>query len=246
MRLDAALLEREYTSDIREARGWILSGKVRVNNKYITKAGFPVRGDEIIELKANRPYVSRGGEKLEPIIHQWEFPVADKVFMDIGASTGGFTDVLLQKGAAHVYALDVAYGILDHKIRSHAGVTVIEKTHICDFTDADIIHRLDYLVCDASFISLRKILACLNTNFKSEKSILWEGIFLFKPQFEACTEFLNKGILSEEYHRDILRDFEHFLTEERVEKLALAPSPILGRKGNREYFYHLRKIRVME
>lgn len=241
MRLDEYLIHHNFTSNIKEARGWIMSGKIKVNDTYITKIGWEIKKDDHVQYISSSKWVSRGGDKLYPILTEWKFPVQNNVFLDIGASTGGFTDVLLSNGARKIFALDVAYGFLHPKLRNHPNVVSIERTHICDLADENIIKEIDYIVCDASFISLKKILNCLNENFFLKNKKSFEGIFLMKPQFEAKKEDLNKGILDKTKREYYLNEMRSFLRQYKIQFIRHSDAGISGRKGNLEYFLHLRK-----
>ncbi len=241
MRIDEWMVHHGVADNLPLARALLMAGNVLVNDRPVTKAGYSVSEKDRIRLRGVRKFVSRGGEKLSAALEEWDFPVKGKIFLDIGASTGGFSDALLQKGAARIYALDVAYGILDDKIRSDPRVTPIERTHICRLSPEQMAERPDYFVADVSFISLKKVLLCLQKLFSEGfEGSGFEGIALFKPQFEAPPEALQGGILKDdELLERTIRDFKLFLDSHDIDVLHAMASPLLGAKGNREYLYHL-------
>ncbi len=234
-RLDEILVERGLAKNLKEAQGKILAGKVLVENKRIYHAGKRFPKGISLEIKKESPYVSRGGEKLEKALSLWNFPVKDSLWIDIGASTGGFTDLLLQKGAKKVIALDVGYGLLHPRLREDPRVYPLERTHILSLKWEDLPFSPMYFCMDLSFISSKKVLLYIKRNFP-----LQEGILLFKPQFEAPSSLVEKGIITkEEVLSSLLEEFIFFLQEENIFIKGFLPSFIKGAKGNQEYFFWL-------
>lgn len=235
-RIDERLIQEGLAEGPEVARGLIMGGHVLVNDKPVTKPGFQVRGGDSIRLRNVRRFVSRGGEKIDPVLEAWSFRVEGRVFLDLGASTGGFSDALLQRGASKVYALDVAYGLLDDKIRSNPRVRVLERRHVCSLEAADLPEKPDAFVADLSFISLRKVIPCLRRLYGA-----WEGLVLFKPQFEVAEGELVGGVVEDEGARlAALNQFRAFLDTLDVEVIDSRESSLPGAKGNREFFLWLR------
>ena len=242
-RLDKFLLDLGYFDNKSKASATILAGSVKINDEVITKAGFqsdPTKNYQI-EIKT-MPYVSRGGFKLEKALKTFDVEVQDRICFDAGASTGGFTDCLLQNGAKKVYAVDVGYGQIAWKLRSDARVKVIEKTNIrnCEFseiyTEGDVLP--DLVVMDVSFISIKKILPNLKTFLKPD---FHEMICLIKPQFEAGQEFVEKGgvVRDKKVHVEVIKNVIEYAAEICYTALNLTSSPIKGPSGNIEYLIHL-------
>lgn len=239
-RLDMALVERGLAETRQKAQAIIMSGVVFVNGQKADKAGFAVAEDASIEVRGNAlPYVSRGGLKLEKAMREFGLKLEGCVCADIGASTGGFTDCMLQNGAAKVYAVDVGYGQLDWKLRSDPRVVCLERTNARYLTHEQVPDELDFASIDVSFISLRLILPAVNGLLKDSGHVAC----LVKPQFEAGREKVGKkGVVRDpNVHREVL---EHFLThtkENDFTVLALTYSPIRGPEGNIEYLGYLQK-----
>ena len=238
-RLDTLVFERGHTISREKAKALILSGKVYVNGEKITKAGEQV--SEFAEITIEEPlkYVSRGGFKLEKALNELDINVKDKTCLDIGASTGGFTDCLLQNGAAKVYAVDVGYGQLDWKLRKDKRVIVIER---CNFRhiDNDLINeKVDIIVIDVSFISLKLIIP------KALKFLKENGIIipLIKPQFEAGKENVGKGGIVKDptVHKQVINSLSTFFSQHYLNVVNIIESPILGQKGNKEFLALLKK-----
>lgn len=254
-RLDKILVSKGLVKSREMARALIIEGKVFVDGKKITKAGTSVSEISDISLKAiDSPYVSRGGMKLEAAIHFFNINLNDKITMDVGSSTGGFTDCLLKRGAKKVYCIDVGYGQLAWSLRKDHRVILLERTNIryldkiirdqeskirgSEFEDL-IKRNIDIATIDVSFISLTKVIPQVLTFLKEEGEVL----ALVKPQFEVGKEEVGKG--------GIVREEEKRLkavtaVQEDVEKLGLKTigifrSPLPGQKGNREFFLYLKR-----
>lgn len=232
VRLDEVVAERNAISRS-QARALIIEGRVRVNGAPVTKAGTAVREDATIELKTPRPFVSRGGEKLDHALNEFGLDVRGLRTLDVGASTGGFTDCLLQRGAAHVVAVDVGYGQLDWRLRNDPRVTVMERTNFRTISsDALPDGPFDLIVVDASFISLRTILS-------SAIAFLAPGghiVALVKPQFEAGRDRVKRGVVRDPgVHRAVLREIRDAMVDRGLTPTALTASPLRGPAGNREF-----------
>ncbi len=242
-RLDKYLTDLGYFDTKSKAASAILAGNVKINDEYITKAGFQINLNKEynIEVKS-MPYVSRGGFKLKKAIDAFNPNIKDRICFDAGASTGGFTDCLLQNGAKYVYAVDVGYGQLDWKIRSDSRVKTIEKTNlkICSvediYTDNDAM--ADLLVSDLSFISLTKVLENLKTLLAPE---FHEMICLIKPQFEAGKDKVEKGgvVRDPKVHAEVIKNVIECATKLDYSIKGLTFSSIKGPAGNIEYLIWL-------
>ncbi len=212
-----------------------MAGKVFVDQKCIDKSGQQISINSIIHIKDKiHPWVSRGGMKLEKAIIEFKLNCKSVVALDVGASTGGFTDVLLTYGAKNVYAIDVGYGQLDWKLRNDKRVIVYEKTNARFLSDKIIKHELDVIVCDASFISLKKILP---SALKYLKTNGWLAA-LIKPQFEVGKELVGKGgiIKNSKLHEIVINDIKSWVTNDmKMNLIGVVDSPILGTKGNKEF-----------
>ncbi len=236
-RLDELVAERSGISRS-QARALIIEGRVRVNGAPATKPGTSIRDGAAIEVERPRPFVSRGGEKLDFALSEFGMNVRGTRALDIGASTGGFTDCLLKHGAAHVVAVDVGYGQLDWGLRNDPRVTVMERTNFRTLAgNAFAGQPFDVIVADASFISLRTILA-------HAVSFLAPGgeiVALVKPQFEAGRARLGKrGVVRDpEVHRAVLREIRDAMAEVGLIPTALTASPLVGPAGNREFLLRL-------
>lgn len=242
-RLDKILVDLGYFDNKSKAAAAVLSGNVKINDEVITKAGFQIDPNKKLEVEIkSMPYVSRGGFKLEKALKTFDVTVKDRVCLDAGASTGGFTDCLLQNGAKKVYAADVGYGQLAWKIRSDERVKTIERTNIknCNFEDiyAQDDEIADLLVMDVSFISIEKVLPNLKKLLKSE---FHELICLIKPQFEAGKNLVDKGgvVKDKNVHLDVINRVIEFAKSLDYKVLDLTSSPIKGPSGNIEYLIHL-------
>lgn len=238
-RLDVLLTERGHADSRTKAQAIIMSGQVYVNGQKADKPG--VSYEEMVDIEVREshacPYVSRGGLKLEKALRDFGVKPVDYVCSDSGASTGGFTDCLLQQGARKVFAIDVGYGQLDWKIRSDPRVVVMERTNVRYVTPEQLGEPLDLSVVDVSFISLKIVLPVIKTFLKPTGQVLC----LIKPQFEAGKEKVGKkGVVREpETHKEVLDDFVALAAELEFNILGLTFSPVKGPEGNIEFLGHL-------
>lgn len=220
------------------AQSLILAGRVRSGDEVIDKPGRQLPEDaDLTVLQDPNPYVGRGGLKLERALETFHLKIDGKTAIDIGASTGGFTDCLLQNGARKVFAVDVGYGQLDWKLRSDKRVVVLDRTNARNLTAADLNgEAMDLAVIDVSFISLKLVVPPLLPLLRPEADL----VALVKPQFEVGKdEVENKGIITDpEKHKKVLTNLRDFLTTQKWALSDLVPSPIKGQKGNQEYLLH--------
>ncbi len=235
-RLDLILVEREIFETREKAKREIMAGNVIVNEQTVTKAGTNFNDDEktVIRIKDRLKYVSRGGLKLEKAIKVWELDFSGKTVLDIGASTGGFTDCALQNGAKKVYSVDVGTNQLDWKLRNDERVVSIENMHIKDLEPENLKNeKMDFIVIDVSFISLTKVIPYLNKFLNTEGKV----IMLVKPQFEVGKEKIGKnGIVTEEqYHDEAIKKIISFIKDNSYKLIGVEESPIRGTKGNKEF-----------
>jgi len=241
-RLDTLLVERGLAASRERARAMILAGSVRVNGQPAAKAGTPVPLDADVTLTApDHPYVGRGGLKLAHALDLFGIEVAGRMALDIGASTGGFTDVLLQRGAARVVALDVGHGQLDWKLRNDPRVTVLERINARTLAPADLPHDLrafDIITIDVSFISLRFILPVLPPLMRDGADV----VALVKPQFEAGRAEVRRGgiVRDEQVQLRVVEEVAAAADALGLRRAATTESPIAGMEGNREFLIHLR------
>jgi 23S rRNA (cytidine1920-2'-O)/16S rRNA (cytidine1409-2'-O)-methyltransferase len=221
-----------------QARSLIMEGRVRVDGVVATKAGQNAKTSATIEVARPRRFVSRGGEKLERALDEFAIVVSGVEALDVGASTGGFTDCLLQRGAARVTAVDVGYGQLDWRLRNDPRVKVLERANFRLLGDDAFPNGFDLIVIDASFISARTIAARARAYLRSNGAI----VALVKPQFEAGRERLgDRGVVRDAgVHRAVLREVRDALAAQGLVAVALAASPLVGPAGNREFFMELR------
>jgi 23S rRNA (cytidine1920-2'-O)/16S rRNA (cytidine1409-2'-O)-methyltransferase len=235
-RLDLLLLDRQLVESREEGRRKILAGEVLVNDQVVTKAGSLVDIGAAIHVKAAPRYVSRGGFKLEKALHEFGIQVAGKTALDVGASTGGFTDCLLRHGAARVIAVDVGYGQLDWRLRSDPRVVVLEKTNI-RYLEA-LPAATDLATVDASFISLKLILPKLRELLSPRH----ETIALIKPQFEVGKGMVGKGgvVSAPEEHARVIEEIREAAGALGYDDLGVTASPLLGPAGNKEFLIYLR------
>lgn len=236
-RLDLLLLERGLVSSRTKAQALILAGQVRVEGEAVTKVGALVALGKNIELVSGPKYVSRGGEKLAGALEDFKVSPQGLTCLDVGASTGGFTDCLLQNGAKVVYAVDVGHGQLDVSLRQNPQVVCMEETHILHATPSMFQEKPQLAVIDASFISLKKILGHVKTLLADRSQVL----ALVKPQFEVGPKLLKKGVVkSEAAQLDAVDSIVEFAKQEGFFCLAQSPARLKGPKGNQEYFIHLK------
>jgi 23S rRNA (cytidine1920-2'-O)/16S rRNA (cytidine1409-2'-O)-methyltransferase len=237
-RLDLLLLERRLVDSRELGRRRILAGDVLVNDQVVTKAGALVDAGAAIRLKPTSRYVSRGGFKLEKALNEFAIDVSGKSALDVGASTGGFTDCLLAHGAARVFAVDVGYGQLDWKLRNDPRVVVLEKTNIRYLEPKFLPGPAEIATIDASFISLKLILPRVKELLVTRH----QTIALIKPQFEVGKGKVGKGgvVRSTEEHARIIGEIQESAAAIGYEPVAVTESPLLGPKGNKEFLIYLR------
>jgi 23S rRNA (cytidine1920-2'-O)/16S rRNA (cytidine1409-2'-O)-methyltransferase len=244
-RLDVVLVERGLAPTRERARALILAGHVTVDGRVVSKAGTPVStGAEVVLATPDHPYVGRGGIKLAHALDLFKVDVTGRRALDVGASTGGFTDVLLRRGAADVVALDVGHGQLDWKLRNDPRVLVREGVNARNLTRDDVPHDVQVVTIDVAFISLRHIFPALPRVLAPDGDV----IALVKPQFEAGREDVGKGglVTDPAVHAAVLVRVTDEALRTGFERVAMTPSPITGATGNREFFMHLRLRRAPE
>ncbi|MGC8684057.1 MAG: TlyA family RNA methyltransferase [bacterium] len=240
-RLDHALVEMGLVNDIALASAYIMEARVEVNGIIIDKPGYQVNADDKIKIKSSvRRYVSRGGIKLEGAIHMLGMDVRSKIAMDIGSSTGGFTDCLLQHGAERVYAIDVGYGLLDYRLRQDKRVIVMEGINFRFFDPEKLLSMIDIATIDVSFISLELILPNVLVCLKS----YGHALALVKPQFELEQADVGKGgiVTSQDKHYKAIDKVRSIAEKIGFKVLNVVPSVIKGSKGNQEFFIYMQKI----
>ncbi len=240
VRLDVLLAERGLAESRQKAQAAIMSGLVFVNGQRVDKPGTGVPADAKIELRGQTlRYVSRGGLKLEKAMEIWPIALQGAVCMDVGASTGGFTDCMLQNGAAKVYAVDVGYGQLAWKLRSDSRVVCLERTNARHLTHAEIPEEPDFSSVDVSFISLKLILPAISGVLRDSG----QAVALIKPQFEAGREKVGKkGVVRDPaVHLEVLERFLEHARDSGFQVLDLSYSPVRGPEGNIEYLGFLQK-----
>jgi 23S rRNA (cytidine1920-2'-O)/16S rRNA (cytidine1409-2'-O)-methyltransferase len=240
-RIDKLLFDKGLALSRERARALIMEGKVLINGHPVTKAGELVGPDALIELKgADIPYVSRGGLKLEAALKHFGISVHDKVVMDVGASTGGFTDVMLQQGAGKVYCIDVGYGQLAWKLRQDPRVVLLERTNVRHLENYRIPELIDIASIDVSFISLIKVVPKVIEFLKEGGEI----VALIKPQFEVGKGEVGKGgIVKDAAKREAaVARVKGELEALGLQTVGIIDSPILGQKGNVEYLIYSRRI----
>ena len=239
-RLDVLLVKKGFYPSRERAKASIMAGIVYVDGQKSDKAGNMVDENAEITVKENLcPYVSRGGLKLEKAMNLWGFPLTDCVCMDIGASTGGFTDCMLQKGARKVYAVDVGYGQLDYKLRIDNRVVNMEKCNIRYLDPQTIEDPIDFISIDVSFISLKLVFPVAARLLREEGSL----VCLVKPQFEAGREQVGKkGIVRDrKVHKEVIEKVAAYAADCGLKPEGLTFSPVTGAKGNIEYLMYLKK-----
>jgi 23S rRNA (cytidine1920-2'-O)/16S rRNA (cytidine1409-2'-O)-methyltransferase len=243
LRLDQALVDRGLCETREKAKRAILAGKVRVNDQVARKPSDSVNENDQLALDAPEKYVSRGGFKLEHALEQFKIDVTGQKAVDLGASTGGFTDCLLQRGAAKVYAVDVGQGQLAWKLRRDKRVVVMEKTNARELRPEKMPQPfvpVDIVVIDCSFISLRKIIPAAVALLKTSAKI----VALIKPQFEAGKKEADKGagvIRDAEIHERVLRELREFVEARELKWCGETESPLVGPAGNKEFLALIEK-----
>ncbi|MDX1663916.1 MAG: TlyA family RNA methyltransferase [Candidatus Promineifilaceae bacterium] len=237
-RLDKLMVERGLAQSRTRAQALIMAGEVRVDGVRADKAGTPIRLDAEIEVDEPLPYVGRGGYKLAGALEAFGIDVVGRVCADVGACTGGFTDVLLQRGAARVYAIDVGYGQLDWKLRQDTRVVVMERTNARHLEA--LAESVSFVAIDVSFISLTLILPAVRQWLARDSDI----VALIKPQFEAGRERVGKGgiVRDPAVHREVLERLLAWAREAGLPPAGLIRSPIEGTEGNVEFLVWLRPI----
>ncbi|RRD40658.1 TlyA family RNA methyltransferase [Leptotrichia sp. OH3620_COT-345] len=239
-RLDLILVERGIFETREKARREIMAGNVIINEQAVTKAGtnFKDNDELIIRIKNRLKYVSRGGLKLEKAIEIWKLDFSGKTVLDVGASTGGFTDCVLQNGAEKVYSVDVGTNQLDWKLRNNEKVVSIENTHIKELQSESLGNgKVDFIVIDVSFISLTKVIPHLGKFLNDNAGI----IMLIKPQFEVGKEKISRnGVVTDErYHDEVIKKIISFIKENNYKLIGVEESPIKGTKGNKEFLMYI-------
>lgn len=239
-RLDVALVERGFSESREKAKALIMAGQVYVNNQKALKSGDTVKADDCLEVRGEKlPFVSRGGLKLQKAVDVFGVTLNNCVCMDIGASTGGFSDCMLQHGAKKVYAIDVGYGQLAWKLREDPRVVNLERTNFRYVTSEQIPEGIDFASVDVSFISLRLILPVMRTLLKDGG----RAVCLIKPQFEAGRENVGKkGVVRDQsVHVQVVSDIVQVLLDTGFSVFALDYSPVKGPQGNIEYLVLVEK-----
>ncbi len=239
-RLDVLVFERKLAPSRQKASALIMTGNVLVNNTPVDKPGTLVPSDaEIVNKGGDLPFVSRGGYKIDHALEILGLDVSEMTCLDVGASTGGFTDCLLQRGAARVFAVDVGYGQIDWKLRQDPRVTVIERTNI-RYAKSDLLPvAVDLVTIDVSFISL-KIVVPPAARFLKKNGLI---LALIKPQFEAGKNQVGKGgvVRDPAMHTAVIRDLSDVFTSQGFVVGPVIPSPVLGPKGNQEFIIRLKQ-----
>lgn len=239
-RLDVAVFEQGYAPSREKAKALIMAGIVYVNNQKVDKAGFELKEGDVLEVRGKTlQYVSRGGLKLEKAMQEFPITLEGKVCMDVGASTGGFTDCMLQNGAVKVYSVDVGYGQLAWKLRTDERVVNLERTNFRYATREQILDEIDFASVDVSFISLKHILPNLNTLLAPDG----QAVCLIKPQFEAGKEKVGKkGVVRDlNVHLEVVENVINLAVENGFSVMGLQFSPIKGPEGNIEYLIYINK-----
>lgn len=239
-RLDLLLVARQLVESREDGRRRILAGEVLVNDQTVTKAGHWIDAGAKIRLKETPLYVSRGGFKLAKALSEFAVEVRGKTVIDVGASTGGFTDCLLAHGAARVFAIDVGYGQLDWQLRNDPRVLVFDKSNIRYFPLTRLPRAADLATVDVSFISLKLVLPQIKTLLVEHGDV----VALVKPQFEVGKGKVGKGgvVRSADEHRRVIDEISVAAVRLGYDVLAVTDSPLLGPKGNKEFLIHLRLL----
>lgn len=244
-RLDLLLVSKNLAQSREKAKALIMSGKVYVDNQKADKAGTLYKEDSKIEVRKDEiEFVSRGGLKLNKAILSFNIDLKDKVAMDIGASTGGFTDCMLQNGAKKVYSVDVGYGQLAWKLRNDKRVVNLERTNIRYIDESLILEKLDFVSVDVSFISLKLVLPVAKNLMKD----FAKGVCLIKPQFEAGRDKIGKNgvVRDKKVHEEVIENVFAFTNDLEFKILDLDFSPVKGPKGNIEYLMYVEKMKSCE
>ncbi|MDD6021219.1 MAG: TlyA family RNA methyltransferase [Acutalibacteraceae bacterium] len=240
LRLDVALVDNGLCESREKAKACIMAGQVYVNGQKSLKAGAPVKPEDKIEVRGKQlPFVSRGGLKLQKAVDVFGVKLSGCICMDIGASTGGFTDCMLQHGARKVYSIDVGYGQLAWKLRTDERVINLERTNFRYVTRETVPDEIDFASVDVSFISLKHIIPVMRELLRDGG----ESVCLIKPQFEAGRDKIGKkGVVRElSTHIEVIQTIADFALENGFDILNLDFSPVKGPEGNIEYLIHLRK-----
>jgi len=240
LRADERLVREGLATTRSKAQALILSGSVYADGQMVSKAGTRIEESVRLEVKSKTPsYVSRGGNKLEGAIQSFGISVAGLVALDVGASTGGFTDCLLKHGARKVFAVDVGYGQLDWNLRNDPRVVVLEKTNARNLTKSMLGESISFAVIDASFISLTLLIPPVLSVLESGGLV----VALIKPQFEVGRTEVGKGgvVKDPEKHQRVCRKIEEFVLELGCDPVGVIESPLLGPKGNKEFFIAFHK-----
>jgi 23S rRNA (cytidine1920-2'-O)/16S rRNA (cytidine1409-2'-O)-methyltransferase len=241
VRLDKLIADRGLVASRERAQALILAGKVLVDEQKVEKAGAQVELDCAIRLlEADLKYVSRGGLKLERALEYWKIDVMGKVCMDVGASTGGFTDCLLQHGATRIIAIDTGYGQMDFKLRQDSRVRLLEKTNARYLKSDDVSETVDVVAMDVSFISATLVLPAVVAAAFPQDRRGRQLVVLVKPQFEVGRELVGKGgiVRDEEAQRSAISKVRAALDQLGIRHIDLIDSPILGAEGNREFLLY--------
>lgn len=240
-RLDVLLVSLGLAASREKAKALIMSGKVLVDNEREEKAGLMVFPNQEIRIKGEQErFVSRGGYKLLKAMAGFQIDLTGKVCLDIGASTGGFTDCMLQHGASKVYSIDVGYGQLAWKLRQDERVIVLEKTNVRYLTEEQVPEKADFASIDVSFISLTKIIEAVRGRLKDEAEL----VCLIKPQFEAGKEKVGKNgvVKDKKVHTEVIETIIQYMCDRQFEVKGLEFSPIKGPAGNIEYLLYLKNV----
>ena len=240
MRLDRILVETDYVKSRQRAFSLIINGNVYIGEEKLNKPGKIIKKNQIIRIRGNEnPWVSRGGLKLAKAINYFKVSVKDKTCLDIGCSTGGFTDVLVKNEAKKIFAVDVGYGQFDWRLRNLEKVELLEKTNAKFLSSKIVSEPIDLIVCDVSFISLKKVIMPCKKLLKKK----FEIIALIKPQFEANKKLVGRGgvIRDSSVHKYICDDISNWFSELfNPSFVKIIESPIMGQKGNKEFLIYIK------
>jgi 23S rRNA (cytidine1920-2'-O)/16S rRNA (cytidine1409-2'-O)-methyltransferase len=241
LRLDRLLVDRGLAESREQAQRLIMAGRISIVGQVKIKSGMRVPSDAQVSLSQPERYVSRGALKLEAALHEFQLDVTGRICADVGASTGGFTDCLLQAGAARVYAIDVGRGQLHERLRHDTRVFPVPYTNARDIRADTLPEQVELVCVDLSFISLRLVLPVLPLIATPD----CECVVLVKPQFEATPSEVSRGkgvVTDRKVHLRVLNDMLAFVPTSGMQVRGLIPSPVLGRSGNREYLLHLTQV----